>query len=163
MSMNFGDRGVKGLILAANYARENKVPYLGIFLGMRISVIETARSGSRTHMGNTMRLGSQRTLLQSLDCITAKLYHKHNYVDERHRHRYEFISHLLLCGHTGRNNTWKQHINEYGRIAEAIMCNLLPNSPSASSSRTKVLGGSQQMNKAHNVTELAPTDTDSTT
>ncbi|PWA58951.1 CTP synthase [Artemisia annua] len=38
------DRGVKGLILAANYARENKVPYFGIFLGMRISVSETAIS-----------------------------------------------------------------------------------------------------------------------
>nr|XP_043609222.1 CTP synthase [Erigeron canadensis] len=111
----FGDRGVKGMILAAKYARENKVPYLGICLGMQISVIEISRSivgwkeanstefdeqtsnpvvifmpeGSRTHMGNTMRLGSRRTLLQSSDCITAKLYHNPEYVDERHRHRYE--------------------------------------------------------------------------
>lgn len=106
---------MKGMILAAKYARENKVPYLGICLGMQISVIEIARSilgwkganstefdehapnpvvifmpeGSRTHMGNTMRLGSRRTLLQSPDCITAKLYHNPDYVDERHRHRYE--------------------------------------------------------------------------
>ncbi|XP_076952249.1 uncharacterized protein LOC143625917 [Bidens hawaiensis] len=111
----FGDRGVKGMILAAKYARENKVPYLGICLGMQISVIEMARSilgwkganstefdehapnpvvifmpeGSRTHMGNTMRLGSRRTLFQTPDCITAKLYHNPEYVDERHRHRYE--------------------------------------------------------------------------
>ncbi|CAH1411948.1 unnamed protein product [Lactuca virosa] len=111
----FGDRGVKGMILAAKYARENKVPYLGICLGMQISVIEISRSilgwkeanstefdehatnpvvifmpeGSRTHMGNTMRLGSRRTLLQSSDCITAKLYQNAEYVDERHRHRYE--------------------------------------------------------------------------
>lgn len=111
----FGDRGVKGMILAAKYARENKVPYLGICLGMQISVIEISRSilgwkeanstefvehatnpvvifmpeGSRTHMGNTMRLGSRRTLLQSSDCITAKLYQNPEYVDERHRHRYE--------------------------------------------------------------------------
>lgn len=42
----FGDRGVKGMILAANYARENKVPYLGICLGMQISVIEFARTVS---------------------------------------------------------------------------------------------------------------------
>lgn len=111
----FGDRGVQGMILAAKYARENKVPYLGICLGMQISVIEIARSilgwkeanstefdehapnpvvifmpeGSRTHMGNTMRLGSRRTLLQTSDCITAKLYQNPVYVDERHRHRYE--------------------------------------------------------------------------
>ncbi|KAH7837803.1 hypothetical protein Vadar_018140 [Vaccinium darrowii] len=40
----FGDRGVKGMMLAGKYARENKVPYLGICLGMQISVIEFARS-----------------------------------------------------------------------------------------------------------------------
>ncbi|XP_027936048.1 CTP synthase-like isoform X2 [Vigna unguiculata] len=96
----FGDRGVRGMMLAAKYARENNVPYLGICLGMQISVIEFARSvlgwekansvefdaqtpnpvvifmpeGSRTHMGSTMRLGSRRTLLQTSDCITSKLY-----------------------------------------------------------------------------------------
>lgn len=40
----FGDRGVEGKILAAKYARENGVPYLGICLGMQIAVIEFARS-----------------------------------------------------------------------------------------------------------------------
>ncbi|KAL2991792.1 hypothetical protein AAZX31_10G014900 [Glycine max] len=111
----FGDRGVRGMMLAAKYARENSVPYLGICLGMQISVIEFARSvlgweransvefdaqtpnpvvifmpeGSRTHMGSTMRLGSRRTLLQTSDCITSKLYGNSEYVDERHRHRYE--------------------------------------------------------------------------
>lgn len=40
----FGDRGVQGKILAAKYARENKVPYLGLCLGMQIAVIEFARS-----------------------------------------------------------------------------------------------------------------------
>lgn len=111
----FGDRGVKGMILAAKYARENKVPYLGICLGMQISVIEFARSvlgwekanstefddgtpnpvvifmpeGSKTHMGSTMRLGSRRTLFQAADCITSRMYHNSEYVDERHRHRYE--------------------------------------------------------------------------
>lgn len=40
----FGDRGVKGKTLAAKYARENSVPYLGICLGMQIAVIEFARS-----------------------------------------------------------------------------------------------------------------------
>ncbi|KAK6941059.1 Glutamine amidotransferase [Dillenia turbinata] len=111
----FGDRGVRGMILAAKYARENNVPYLGICLGMQISVIEFARSvlglekanstefdaqtpnpvvifmpeGSRTHMGSTMRLGSRRTLFQNPDCITSKLYQNSEFVEERHRHRYE--------------------------------------------------------------------------
>ncbi|XP_054802493.1 uncharacterized protein LOC129306138 isoform X2 [Prosopis cineraria] len=111
----FGDRGVSGMMLAAKYARENNVPYLGICLGMQIAVIEFARSvlgweransvefdaqtpnpvvifmpeGSRTHMGSTMRLGSRRTLFQTPDSITSKLYHNSQYVDERHRHRYE--------------------------------------------------------------------------
>ncbi|KAA0046678.1 CTP synthase isoform X1 [Cucumis melo var. makuwa] len=111
----FGDRGVKGMILAAKYARENKVPYFGICLGMQISVIEFARSvlgwekanstefddatpnpvvifmpeGSKTHMGSTMRLGSRRTLFQTADCITSRMYHNSAHVDERHRHRYE--------------------------------------------------------------------------
>lgn len=40
----FGDRGVEGKILAAKYARENKIPFLGICLGMQIAVIEFARS-----------------------------------------------------------------------------------------------------------------------
>ncbi|XP_063947039.1 uncharacterized protein LOC108204979 isoform X2 [Daucus carota subsp. sativus] len=111
----FGDRGVEGKILAANYARENKIPYLGICLGMQISVVEFARSvlgledanstefdpetpnpcvifmpeGSKTHMGGTMRLGSRRTYFQVKDCKSAKLYGNRSFIDERHRHRYE--------------------------------------------------------------------------
>ncbi|CAN6444591.1 unnamed protein product [Victoria cruziana] len=111
----FGDRGVQGKVLAAKYARENKIPYLGICLGMQIAVIEFSRSilglhdanstefdpdtknpcvifmpeGSKTHMGGTMRLGSRRTYFHIADSITAKLYGNVGYVDERHRHRYE--------------------------------------------------------------------------
>ncbi|WVZ99676.1 hypothetical protein U9M48_044939 [Paspalum notatum var. saurae] len=111
----FGDRGVKGKILAAKYARENNIPYLGICLGMQIAVIEFARSimklqganstefdpttktpcvifmpeGSKTHMGATMRLGSRRTFFQVNNCKSAKLYGNAGSVDERHRHRYE--------------------------------------------------------------------------
>ncbi|CAA6654371.1 unnamed protein product [Spirodela intermedia] len=111
----FGDRGVPGMILAAKYARENSIPYLGICLGMQISVIEFSRSalgmeranstefdaetpepvvifmpeGSRTYMGSTMRLGCRRTFFQTPDCISSKLYRNSSYVDERHRHRYE--------------------------------------------------------------------------
>lgn len=111
----FGDRGVQGKILAAKYARENDVPYLGICLGMQIAVIEFARSVlglhdanstefdpetknpcvifmpevSKTHMGGTMRLGSRRTYFRNTDCKSAKLYGNARFVDERHRHRYE--------------------------------------------------------------------------
>uniref|UniRef100_A0A7N0UVG9 CTP synthase n=1 Tax=Kalanchoe fedtschenkoi TaxID=63787 RepID=A0A7N0UVG9_KALFE len=111
----FGDRGVQGKILAAKYARENKVPYLGICLGMQIAVIEYARSvlgmedanstefdtrtsnpcvifmpeGSKTQMGGTMRLGSRKTYFNNRDCKAAKLYGNISSVDERHRHRYE--------------------------------------------------------------------------
>ncbi|KAM7270350.1 hypothetical protein ACFE04_029564 [Oxalis oulophora] len=111
----FGDRGVEGKILAAKYARENKIPFLGICLGMQTAVIEFARSclglrdanstefdpntkhpcvifmpeGSKTHMGGTMRLGSRRTYFQVPDCKSAKLYGNKSFVDERHRHRYE--------------------------------------------------------------------------
>lgn len=117
----FGDRGVQGKILAAKYARENKIPYLGICLGMQIAVIEFARSvlnlqdanstefdpetmnpcvifmpeGSKTHMGATMRLGSRRTFFQVADCKSAKLYGNVRYVDERHRHRYEVNPDLI--------------------------------------------------------------------
>ncbi|PAN29400.1 hypothetical protein PAHAL_5G223500 [Panicum hallii] len=111
----FGDRGVQGKILAAKYARENNVPYLGICLGMQIAVIEFARSvmklcganstefdpaatspcvifmpeGSKTHMGATMRLGSRRTYFHVHGCKSARLYGNATSVDERHRHRYE--------------------------------------------------------------------------
>ncbi|KAL0442275.1 UNVERIFIED_CONTAM: CTP synthase [Sesamum latifolium] len=111
----FGDRGVEGKILAAKYARENRIPYLGICLGMQIAVIEFARSvlglrngnstefdpntenpcvifmpeGSKTHMGGTMRLGSRRTYFQGISSKSARLYGNRSFIDERHRHRYE--------------------------------------------------------------------------
>lgn len=43
---------------------------------------------STKHMGGTMRLGARRTVLQSISCLTAKLYQKEQYIDERHRHRW---------------------------------------------------------------------------
>ena len=49
----FGDRGVQGKILAAKYARENNVPFLGICLGMQIAVIEFARSVLNLHDANS--------------------------------------------------------------------------------------------------------------
>lgn len=96
----FGGRGVEGKILAAHHARTAKVPYLGICLGMQLAVIEYARNvlgladansaefdaatphpavvfmpeGSTTHKGGTMRLGARRTVLETVDCVAAKLY-----------------------------------------------------------------------------------------
>ena len=49
----FGDRGVQGKILAAKYARENNVPYLGICLGMQVAVIEFARSVMKLRGANS--------------------------------------------------------------------------------------------------------------
>jgi len=50
---------------------------------------------STQHMGGTMRLGARRTVLQTMNCITAKLYQKEHYIDERHRHRYEVNPELV--------------------------------------------------------------------
>ncbi|KAJ6848305.1 CTP synthase-like [Iris pallida] len=124
----FGDRGVPGMILAAKFARENSVPYLGICLGLQISVIEYSRyvlgleranseefdsqtphpvvifmpEGSGTHMGSTMRLGSRITFFKNPDCVTSKLYQNSASVVERHRHKYEvnpdFIGQLESAG-----------------------------------------------------------------
>ncbi|GBG84883.1 hypothetical protein CBR_g39345 [Chara braunii] len=111
----FGDRGVLGKILAAQYAREHRVPFLGICLGLQIAVIEFARSVlklsqanstefdqatpcpcvvfmpevSKTHLGGTMRLGARSTIFQTAECTTAKLYGEEHCINERHRHRYE--------------------------------------------------------------------------
>ena len=111
----FGIRGIEGKILAAQYARENGVPYLGICLGLQVAVIEFARNvlgleganstefddktphptvifmpeGSKTHMGGTMRLGSRQTNLQTEDCHAFRLYGGAKEIHERHRHRYE--------------------------------------------------------------------------
>lgn len=111
----FGGRGTEGKILAARHAREGGVPYFGICLGMQIAVIEFARSVlglaganstewdaaspdpvvvfmpeiSVTHKGGTMRLGARRVLLETSDCVTAKLYQAEREIQERYRHRYE--------------------------------------------------------------------------
>jgi len=111
----FGDRGIEGKIAAIHHARTTNKPFLGICLGMQVAVIETARNTlgwddanstefnqntehkvviympeiSKTHMGGTMRLGKRRTVFKTTDCVASKLYYNAEYVDERHRHRYE--------------------------------------------------------------------------
>jgi len=114
----FGSRGIEGKIMAIQYARENKIPYFGICLGMQTAVIEFARNvcGMKkanstefdkatkypvislleeqknvADMGATMRLGAY-------DCRLKKGTHAHgayekDLISERHRHRYEFNGH----------------------------------------------------------------------
>ncbi|HHU04976.1 MAG TPA: CTP synthase [Clostridiales bacterium] len=111
----FGNRGVEGKILAAKYARENNVPYLGICLGMQIAVIEFARNvmginDANSHefdpdsnnkvidfmpdqnddidKGGTMRLGSYPCKIVG-GTMMERCY-KTALISERHRHRYEF-------------------------------------------------------------------------
>jgi len=110
----FGDRGTEGKIAAARYAREHKVPYYGLCLGLQIAVIEFARNVLKLHGANstefdpnprhpvinmmeeqkkiidkgaTMRLGSYECALTS-GTHAAKAYGATS-VRERHRHRYE--------------------------------------------------------------------------
>lgn len=110
----FGTRGIAGKICAAKYARENKVPYLGICLGLQIAVIEFARNvlglqnantteidpdtehpviylmpdqHDVTNLGGTMRLGQYPCMLDE----NSKAYTAYGkqLIHERHRHRYE--------------------------------------------------------------------------
>ncbi|KAM1122920.1 hypothetical protein FF1_004367 [Malus domestica] len=141
----FGDRGVEGKILAAKYAREKRIPFLGICLGMQIAVIEVARSvlglkdahstefdpdtknpcvifmpeGSKTHMGGTMRVGSRRTYFQSTDCKSAKLYGNKRFIDERHRHRYEVNPEMVArLENSGLSFTGKDETGQRMEIVE---------------------------------------------
>ena len=129
----FGGRGIDGKIVAAQYARENKIPYLGICLGMQCAVIEFARNvlgytdAHSTEMepktkypvidimedqknidnkGGTMRLGAYPCRLQK----GSKVYniYKKTDISERHRHRFEF------------NNKYIEEFREAGMIPVGI-------------------------------------------
>ncbi|ODQ80536.1 hypothetical protein BABINDRAFT_160807 [Babjeviella inositovora NRRL Y-12698] len=121
----FGSRGIEGMIAAAKWAREHKVPYLGVCLGLQIAVIEFVRNvvgikdtssmefdpeisediASVVYMpeidqkvlGGTMRLGMRPTLFQK-DTEWSKLrqlYGGAEEIMERHRHRYEVNPKLI--------------------------------------------------------------------
>lgn len=125
----FGNRGIEGKIIAAKYARENKIPYFGLCLGMQLMVVEFARFilGSSdanstefdpdtlnpiidlmleqrqiTDMGGTMRLGLYPCKLMS-DSIACRAYQT-DLVEERHRHRYEL------------NNTYREMLQQGGMV-----------------------------------------------
>jgi CTP synthase len=129
----FGYRGIEGKINAAQWARENRVPYLGLCLGMQVMTVEYARhvlgwddanstefDKSTTHpvidlmpdqrsladMGGTMRLGHYTCVLKP-GTISAKAYGVPQ-VDERHRHRFEV------------NNTFRAALQDAGLIFSGV-------------------------------------------
>ncbi len=133
----FGKRGIEGKINAIKFARENKIPLLGLCLGMQLSTVEFARNvcglkganstefAERTKhpvistmeeqksllkkekFGGTMRLGDYKCELKK-DSIAFKAYGMKKYILERHRHRYEF------------NNKFKKIIAERGMLFSGI-------------------------------------------
>ncbi len=111
----FGERGIEGKIQAIRFAREKRIPFLGICLGMQCAIIEFARNVlgwqaanstefnkdtpypviclldeqmNITHKGGTMRLGAKPTKI--VPGTTAEACYRQPLVWERHRHRYEF-------------------------------------------------------------------------
>lgn len=118
----FGDRGIEGMILAAQYARENGLPYFGICLGMQIAVIEYARHAAgiwdassgefapdcahkvidfmpgqsdEIDKGGTLRLGSYPCVIA--EGTTMERCYGGTFISERHRHRYEFNNDYRSC------------------------------------------------------------------
>lgn len=130
----FGHRGVEGKVMAARFARERKIPYLGLCLGMQAMCIEFARnvlnledansaefemSGEHavidlmpdqrdlTDMGGTMRLGVYPCRLKP-GSVAAAAYNKVPEVLERHRHRFEF------------NNKYRSLFEEHGMVFSGL-------------------------------------------
>ena len=129
----FGERGIEGKIDAIRYARENKIPFFGICLGMQMAVIEHARNvmgladanstemntacahpviglmedqKEVTHKGGTMRLGAWKCDLLP-NSIVAEVYGEKT-IDERHRHRFEL------------NNEYKKALEDSGLKATGV-------------------------------------------
>ena len=129
----FGYRGIEGKVLAAKWAREHKVPYLGLCLGMQVMCIEYGRNilgwedanstefdsstehpvidlmpdqQSLSEMGGTMRLGRYTCVLQP-GTQAAKAYGV-DQVEERHRHRFEL------------NNTFRAELEEAGLLFSGL-------------------------------------------
>lgn len=129
----FGSRGIEGKIMAARFARERKMPYLGLCLGMQVMTIEFARhvlahedanstefdrgttapvidlmpaQRSINEMGGTMRLGLYPCSLQP--GTRAARWYKTDLVEERHRHRFEF------------NNAYRREFEAAGMVFSGV-------------------------------------------
>ena len=123
----FGDRGIEGMIETIRYVRENKIPFLGICLGMQMTVVEYARNvlglkdanseefdtdtqNQVIHImeeqkninkkGGTMRLGAYPCVIKN-GSLAEKVYNE-NEISERHRHRFEY------------NNSYKEMLENAG-------------------------------------------------
>ena len=123
----FGDRGIEGMIETIRYVRENKIPFLGICLGMQMTVVEFARNvlglkdanseefdkdtqNQVIHImeeqkninkkGGTMRLGAYPCVIKN-GSLAEKVYNE-NEISERHRHRFEY------------NNSYKEMLENAG-------------------------------------------------
>ena len=130
----FGKRGIEGKITAITYARENKIPFLGICLGMQMAVIEFARNVVKikeatsselqedakepvihimeqqkeiTNKGGTMRLGNYPCQLQE-GSYAKEIYGQKDCILRRHRHRYEY------------NNKYRQVLEQNGLRCSGI-------------------------------------------
>lgn len=127
----FGSRGLEGKILAAKYARENKLPYLGLCLGMQVAVIEYARAVLKDEtanssemdpdtkhpvihimpdqigvdLGGSMRLGDYKAKVNRKS--RSYLAYQKPTIVERHRHRYEF------------NNVYRDQLERAGLVIAA--------------------------------------------
>ena len=129
----FGERGIDGKLAAIRFARERKIPFFGICLGMQCAVIEFARNvlgkeGANStefaehtkfpvihlmeeqkyieQLGGTMRLGSYPCLIK--EGSKASESYKTDRVDERHRHRYEF------------NNKFREEMEQGGMVISGV-------------------------------------------
>ena len=129
----FGSRGVEGKILAAQYARENHIPYLGLCLGLQVMMIDFARNvlglknadsaefdkltpdpvidlmleqRGLVQMGGTMRLGLYPCNIKPGS--RASTLYRAEVIQERHRHRYEF------------NNEYRQKFEENGMVFSGV-------------------------------------------
>lgn len=130
----FGERGWEGKILAARYAREQKIPFFGICLGMQVLTVEYARNvlglaeansteidpetkhpvislldeqSQVKNVGGTMRLGSYICQLQPKTKAFAAYGQER--IGERHRHRYEF------------NNKYRQEMEDHGLVLSGLL------------------------------------------
>ncbi len=129
----FGDRGIEGKLVAVKYARENKIPFFGICLGLQCAMVEFARNvlgleeahsvemqpdtphpivdlmadqKDLVQMGGTMRLGAYPCKIKQKS-LAMKAYGKVN-IEERHRHRYEF------------NNKYLEDFHKAGMVASGV-------------------------------------------
>ena len=129
----FGQRGIEGMILAAQYAREKNIPYFGICLGMQVAVIEFARNAAgmqdansgefdpdcehkvidfmpgqneEIDKGGTLRLGAYPCVIG--EGTAMKRFYGADEISERHRHRYEF------------NNEYRKVLQDAGLVLSGI-------------------------------------------